>query len=83
MDNRYQTQIKIKSLVNLIPEAQRRREFKNTPTKSIRLPQSQDQIQDKFDLKFELLLEKLKADLNKIRGRISSSVNDPDPEFQK
>lgn len=40
LDNRYSSQIKIRSLVNLIPEVKKLREFKTTPTKSIKLPRS-------------------------------------------
>ena len=72
--------MKIKPLVNMIPEAAQRKmkNFKETPRQSIREPRSQAQVQDKFDLKVDLLLEKLKMELSELRRRHQS--ND-DPEF--
>ncbi len=81
MDRQFQSHINIKPLVNMIPEGRKRGgQFKETPSKSIRAPHDQAQIQDKFDLKVDLLLEHLKVDLKQLRRNHGSNDN---PEFQK
>lgn len=84
MDRRFYSNVNIKPLVNMIPEAKTRRIhdgiFKETPRQSIRMVKSQEQIQDKFDLKVDLLLEKLKCDLSTL-ARNHGAVDVEDQDF--